>query len=166
MWLVSSRRRTRTIRICKLSSWPPWIAPNQRRGSTGVLREGSLKSICAWTNSSYQAKDIWKLPFCQFLAGWKWNAVLTWSCVLATQIDDEEDEVGRRRQIKNTAMASVARGFAAIGPVTSECEWHITRADDGWLQFVANVSSTAFTIFHFFFKSLGIDCPPKSWSLA
>jgi hypothetical protein len=56
------------------------------------------------------------------LAGWKWNAVLTWSCVLATQIDDEEDEVGRRRQIKNTAMASVARGFAAIGPVTSECE--------------------------------------------
>jgi len=37
------------------------------------------------------------LPFCQFLAGWKWYAVLTWSCVLAAQIGEEEEQ-GRRRQ--------------------------------------------------------------------
>jgi len=53
------------------------------------------------------------LPFCQFLAGWKWYAVLTWSCVLAAQIGEEEEQ-GRRRQ------KITARGSAAIG--TDECK--------------------------------------------
>ena len=52
------------------------------------------------------------LPFCQFLAGWKWYAVLTWSCVLAAQIGEEEEQ-GRRQKI-------TARGSAAIG--TDECK--------------------------------------------
>jgi len=58
------------------------------------------------------------LPFCQFLAGWKWYAVLTWSCVLAAQIgEEEEEEEGRRRQ---SITVLTARRSAAIG--TDECK--------------------------------------------